>query len=117
MCVNKEPRACKHNHALCKSKAFFGSHAGQGLGATGQGMASALEASGQKHRAGLGFASQGSQPTAPPESYAPSPDAQIYIDNAQPVSASEAETWDVVLQVKDVLCIVHCIVSSVQSWF
>ena len=73
--------------------------AGQGLGASGQGMASALEASGQKHRAGLGFASQSSQPSAPPESYAPAPDAQVYIDSAQPVSGSEAEAWDVVLQV------------------
>lgn len=99
--------ATEHVTAMIRLKPYtlkqslsLDSDAGQGLGASGQGMASALEASGQKHRAGLGFASQGSQPTAPPESYAPAPDAQVYIDNAQPVSSSEAGAWDVVLQVQ-----------------
>lgn len=60
-------------------------------------MASALEGSGQKTRAGLGFAS--SDVTAPPESYAPAPDAQVYVDNAQPINVSEAGAWDIVQQV------------------
>ena len=73
--------------------------AGQGLGASGQGRASALDGLGQKSKAGLGFASQGSQPAAPPESYAPAPDTQMYTDGAMPLSQAEADTWDIVLQV------------------
>ena len=80
--------------------------AGQGLGASSQGRASALEGLGQKSKAGLGFASQDSQTAAPPESYAPAPDTQVYTDGAMPMSRAEAEIWEVVHQVR--LCsLVH----------
>lgn len=62
-------------------------------------MASALEGSGQKSRAGLGFASQDAQAAAPPESFAPAPDAQVFADDAQPISRSDVEAWDIVQQV------------------
>ena len=62
-------------------------------------MSSAFEGFGQKSRAGLGFASQDAWAAAPPKSFAPAPDAQVHVDNAQPISRSDAEVWEIVQQV------------------